>query len=73
MQGRGKITAEYGFETKKLKTAPGTLVQYDAGPRDIALITIQTDENISAVQVAPLKFPIADSSSLVGVATNRFF
>lgn len=70
-QGRGKITAEYGFETKKLKTAPGTLVQYDAGPRDIALITIQTDENISAVQVAPLKFPIARGDQVFSIGCDH--
>ena len=70
-QGRGKITAEYGFETEQLKTALGTLVQYDAGPRDIALISIQTDENISAVQVAPLKFPVARGDQVFSIGCDH--
>ena len=70
-QGRGKITAEYGFETNKLKTALGTLLQYDDGPRDIALISIQTDENISAVRVAPLKFPVARGDQVFSIGCDH--
>ena len=70
-QGKGKITAEYGFETDDLKTVPGSLVEYDAGPRDIALISLQTDEDITPVRVAPLRFPVLRGEQVFSIGCDH--
>ncbi len=56
--GKGKIVAEFGFADGQVQSAPGQLIDYDAGPRDIALVAIKTTANIEPVK-------IAEKSSLV--------
>lgn len=57
-RGTGTITGDLGFEGSQLKTYPGKLVTYDAGPRDIGLVIIETGYDIPAVTLAPPSFPI---------------
>ena len=51
-QGKGVITAEYGFDTGAIKSAPGQLIHYDAKARDIGLVAIQTQGTLTPVDVA---------------------
>ena len=50
--GKGAITAEYGFAKGQKKTAAGQLIFYDADARDIALVAIRTNEKIKPVPIA---------------------
>ncbi|MDA8562902.1 trypsin-like peptidase domain-containing protein [Mariniblastus sp.] len=58
-QGKGVITAEYGFDTGAIKTAPGQLIHYDAKARDIGLVAIQTQGSLTPVDVAPAGATVA--------------
>ncbi|MEL7498101.1 MAG: trypsin-like peptidase domain-containing protein [Planctomycetota bacterium] len=50
-KGQGVITAEYNFYTDP-ERASGRLIDYDAGPRDIALVAIRTQTPIQPVRLA---------------------
>ena len=50
--GKGEITAEFGFENGRLQTAPGQLIFYDAKARDIGLVAIKTNQAFESVPVA---------------------
>lgn len=50
--GKGVITAEYGFASGNLRSAVGQLISYDAGARDIGLVSMRTSEPITPVPVA---------------------
>lgn len=50
--GKGEITAEYGFANGQRKTAAGELVFYDADARDIGLVAIRTSDRIVPVPIA---------------------
>ncbi len=67
-QGKGVITAEYGFDTGAIKTAPGQLIHYDAKARDIGLVAIQTQGTLIPVDVAPSGATVAlgDRSFSIG-------
>ena len=67
-QGKGVITAEYGFDTGAIKTAPGQLIHYDAKARDIGLVAIQTQGTLTPVDVAPAGATVAigDRSFSIG-------
>ncbi len=69
--GKGTISAEYGFESEELKTVSGRLIQYDAGPRDIALIAISPGEDIPPVQVAPLKYPVLRGDQVFSIGCDH--
>jgi len=49
---RGKITGEYNFGDGEVRAAPAELISYDAGPRDIALVAMQTGEMIEPIKIA---------------------
>lgn len=51
-QGKGEITVEYGFYQGQKKSAPGKLVDYDSDARDIALVWIRANENITPIKIA---------------------
>ena len=67
-QGTGVITAEYGFDTGVLKSAPGQLIHYDAKARDIGLVAIQTEGTLVPVEVAAADATVAsgDRSFSIG-------
>ena len=67
-QGTGVITAEYGFDTGVLKSAPGQLIHYDAKARDIGLVAIQTEGTLIPVEVAAADATVAsgDRSFSIG-------
>ena len=51
-EGKGEITAEFGFENGMVQTAPGQLIYYDAKARDIGLVAIKTKRTFDSVPVA---------------------
>ena len=51
-QGKGKITAEFGFSDGRVVEVPGQLLDYDANAKDIALVQIQN--GIHEVEVVPV-------------------
>ena len=66
--GKGVITAEYGFDSGNLESVPGQLIHYDAKARDIGLVAIQTEGTLTPVSVAPANAKIArgDRSFSIG-------
>jgi S1-C subfamily serine protease len=66
--GKGVITAEFGFDTGAIKTAPGQLIHYDAKARDIGLVAIQTQGTLTPIDVAAADATVArgDRSFSIG-------
>jgi thiol-disulfide isomerase/thioredoxin len=50
--GKGAITAEFGFADGRVQSAAGQLIAYDADARDIALVAVNTNTPIEAVAIA---------------------
>jgi len=67
-QGKGVITAEYGFDTGAIRSAPGQLIHYDAKARDIGLVAIRTEGTLTPVDVAAANAKVArgDRSFTIG-------
>ncbi len=70
-QGKGVITAEYGFETGNPKTAPGELIYYDANARDIGLVSIKTNSNIVPVPIADRRAAIARGQDIFSIGCDH--
>lgn len=49
---QGRIVGEYNFADGQIRSAPAELISYDAGPRDIALVAMRTNETIEPIKIA---------------------
>ena len=71
-QGTGKVTAEYDFASGQPKTATGRILNYDAGDRDIALVTISTqDFEVEPVFVAQPNYLIQTSDQAFSIGCDH--
>lgn len=69
--GKGTISAEYGFTRQATKIAKGELLFYDADARDIGLVAISTDHNIEPVPLANIDFPVQKSASIFTIGCDQ--
>lgn len=69
--GKGAITAEYGFADDDIKVATGELLFYDADEKDIGLVAIRTEGNITPVQVAAADFPVNKGNSIFTIGCDH--
>jgi hypothetical protein len=70
-EGKGEITAEYGFAKGKIQSAPGELVFYDAKARDIGLVVIRTLEDIEPVRLAERGSAISKGRGIFSVGCDN--
>ena len=71
-QGKGTVTAEYDFENGKPKTTTGRILNYDAGDRDIALVTITTQNfELEPVFVAQPDYLIQNSDQAFSIGCDH--
>ena len=69
--GKGRITAEYGFLENQPKVASGELLFYDAKDRDIGLVAISTDGSIEPVSVATISYPIQKGDQIFSIGCDH--
>ena len=67
----GAITAEYGFDKRKLKTAPGQLIFFDADARDIALVAIRTSQKIEPVSIAARETKVEPGEDIFSIGCDH--
>jgi Trypsin-like peptidase domain len=70
--GGGTITADLGWlpgETQR--TVPGHLLDYDAGPRDVALVVIQAGVELPAIPLAPRELVVSPNDAVFSVGCDR--
>lgn len=71
-RGGGTITADIGWlpgETPR--TVPGQLLDYDAGPRDVALVVIQAGAELPAIPLAPLELVVGPGDAVFSIGCDR--
>lgn len=69
-RGQGVITAEYNFYTDPAR-ASGRLIHYDAGPRDIALVAIKTQQPITPVALANVDARVSPGRDIFSIGCDR--
>ncbi|MDG1875140.1 MAG: trypsin-like peptidase domain-containing protein [Mariniblastus sp.] len=69
--GKGTITAEFGFGDGVRSTAPGQLIFYDAEARDIALVAIKTSKNIQPVVIAERNASVVRSDDIFTIGCDH--
>ncbi len=70
--GGGTITADLGWlpgETQR--TVPGHLLDYDAGPRDVALVVIQAGVELPAIPLAPRELVVSPHDAVFSIGCDR--
>ena len=69
--GKGEISAEYGFLENQIRNTVGELIFYDADARDIGLVAIKTDGSVKPVSVAAANQPITASQSIFSIGCDH--
>lgn len=70
--GRGTITAEVGWlPGSSPQTVPGHLIDYDAGPRDVALVLIRPGFEVPAVPLARADARISPGESVFTIGCDH--
>ncbi len=69
--GKGEITAEYGFGDGQIRTASGRLFDYNSEARDIGLVVVSAGVDVQPVTVARENFPVADSDQVFSVGCDH--
>jgi hypothetical protein len=54
-----------------LRTVPGHLLDYDAGPRDVALVVIQAGVELPAVPLAPRELVVSPNDAVFSIGCDR--
>ena len=67
----GEITAEYGFDKRQQKTAPGQLIFFDADARDIALVAIRTSQAIAPVSIAARETNVRQGQDIFSIGCDH--
>jgi len=67
----GEITAEYGFDKRQQRTAPGQLIFFDADARDIALVAIETSQEIVPVSIAARETSVGPGQDIFSVGCDH--
>lgn len=70
-QGRGVITADVNWLGDQPQRVPGELINYDAGPLDVALILIRPGFEIPAVPLAPRNQLIEREQPIFSIGCDR--
>ena len=70
-QGRGVITADVNWLSEQPKRVPGELINYDAGPLDVALVLIRPGFEIPAVPLAARNQLIEPEQSIFSIGCDR--
>ena len=70
-QGRGVITADVNWLTDQPTRVSGELVNYDAGPLDVALVLIRPGFDIPAVPLAPRTAVVDREQSIFTIGCDR--
>ena len=68
--GNGIITAEYDFYKNK-RRVPGQLLTFDAGPRDVALVTVKAGHNIKPVALASRHSPVRQNATIFSIGCDK--
>lgn len=69
--GKGIITAEYGFDSGNLESVPGQLIHYDAKAHDIGLVAIQTNGTLTPVAVASADAQVARGDQAFSIGCDH--
>ena len=69
-EGRGVITAEYDFYEDKQRV-PGQLLTYDAGPRDVALVTLKANRDLKPVRLASATTAVPAESRIFSIGCDK--
>ncbi len=70
-QGRGTISAEYGFADGQIRRTRGELLDYNAEERDIGLVVITTDQEIRPVPVAMESYPLHHGDQIFSIGCDH--
>ena len=70
-EGKGTISAEYGFTDQQTKFANGELLFFDSDARDIGLVAISTEQNIQPVPLASVDYPVRKSASIFTIGCDQ--
>ena len=70
-QGRGVITADVNWLGDQPRRVPGELINYDAGPLDVALVLIRPGFEIPAVPLAPRNQVIEREQPIFSIGCDR--
>lgn len=70
--GRGRISAEFGFGGGTRQSVPGQLIAYDADNRDIALVAIRTGgAPVQSIPVAQPTYPVQRSDAVFSIGCDH--
>ena len=70
-QGKGVITAEYGFDSGQVQTGQGQLISYDSDARDIAVVAISTSKPIQPVPIAVRKMEVKRGNDIFSIGCDH--
>lgn len=70
-QGRGVITADVNWLTDQPTRVPGELINYDAGPLDVALVLIRPGFQLPAVPLAPQSQLVDREQDIFSIGCDR--
>ncbi len=70
-KGTGRITADYGFDSGNLKSAPGQLIFYDSDARDIGLLAIRTTDRIVPVPIASQETAVESGRDIFSIGCDH--
>lgn len=70
-QGKGEISAEYGFGSGQTNRGSGELIYYDAEARDIGLVAIRTKKRIEPVKVAEASSSITKGRDVFSIGCDH--
>jgi len=69
--GREKITADIGWGTNgEPVTVPGRMLDYDAGPKDVAIVVIQPGFEVPSVSVAPAQMVVSPGDEVFSIGCD---
>lgn len=69
--GKGIITAEYGFDDGEPESAPGRLVSYDAGAKDIGLVAVKAGRDIVPFPLAAQGFDVNRGDGVFSIGCDH--
>ena len=70
-KGKGVITADVNWLESKPTTVPGELIDYDAGPRDVALVAIRTGFDLPAVMIGPRNIVVGKGDQVFSIGCDK--
>lgn len=70
--GGGQITADIGWgDDQPPVTVPGKLLDFDAGPRDVGLVLVFCDREMTPVRVAPPDAPVTPGLAVFSIGCDQ--